>query len=440
MVLGRRRARAPLLALLLPALTSCGPTVIDWRTPASATSLHDGSELELIMSDEFEDDEPRDWASDAVWRVVERPDYAAGALHFYSKEMVSVREGSLRIKTTRQLTTFRDYPVDAEGSPLRDRPVVESKRSYSSGLLESWNKFCFRGGVIEARFRLPGVAGGGTVWPAVWLLGNLARAGHEDANSGVWPWSYDTCALFAGSPRRRLPLPPHPPLFFFTGDERSKDAQRISACDATPGFGLHPNKGRGAPQLDVFEMKPSLRHGTPSSLMSSLQAAPGESKNRPLAGMPSGLSTVACEPGEEEGACCAARGAAAGTATRPHSPTPLAPPLPRPRLRQRLVPGPQVRPPAEGELRVLRAVQGRAPRRGGPQLAGVQRHLLVLGRLGLLAAPGRGRRVQAVGDGAGRVRAGQGRRVRRVVRVVRCRCRCSRPPNSRLASPPLPLL
>ena len=32
------------------------------------------------------------------------------------------------------------------------------------------------------------------MWPAMWLLGNLARATYVGSSNNVWPWSYDTCS------------------------------------------------------------------------------------------------------------------------------------------------------------------------------------------------------------------------------------------------------
>lgn len=31
------------------------------------------------------------------------------------------------------------------------------------------------------------------LWPAVWTMGNLGRAGYGASLEGLWPYSYDTC-------------------------------------------------------------------------------------------------------------------------------------------------------------------------------------------------------------------------------------------------------
>ncbi len=76
-------------------------------------------------------------------------------------------------------------------------------KNYTSGMIQSWNKFCFTGGILEMSIELPGeVDSGGKsiseqglivhwykvpntnvftlgLWPAAWLMGNLARATFE---------------------------------------------------------------------------------------------------------------------------------------------------------------------------------------------------------------------------------------------------------------------
>lgn len=47
---------------------------------------------------------------------------------------------------------------------------------FSSGQVQSWNKFCFTGGRIDVAITLPGKPATPGLWPAVWLMGNLGRA------------------------------------------------------------------------------------------------------------------------------------------------------------------------------------------------------------------------------------------------------------------------
>ena len=99
-------------------------------------------------------------------------------------------------------------------------------------MLQSWNKFCFTGGIIEAEVQLPGDHDIGGLWPAFWLLGNIARHTYVGSSSNIWPWSSTKC------------------------DPDKVDAQKISGCLKTEHFGLKPGVGRGAPEIDIFEVQP----------------------------------------------------------------------------------------------------------------------------------------------------------------------------------------
>ena len=66
-----------------------------------------------------------------------------------------------------------------------------------SGMMSTWNKFCFTGGLIETAVILPGVNNIVGLWPAVWTMGNLGRAGFgaslEGMVSRVFLW--DGCTV-----------------------------------------------------------------------------------------------------------------------------------------------------------------------------------------------------------------------------------------------------
>jgi hypothetical protein len=130
-------------------------------------------------------------------------------------------------------------------------------------MVQSWNKFCFQGGLMEVVAKLPGAVSKKTgnpdlkdenarvenieyypTWPGIWLLGNLGRALFTGSTNRMWPWSYNVC------------------------DKELEKDQRISACDKNPGFGLNPNQGRGAPEIDLIE-------GGGSYSSTSIQLAPG---------------------------------------------------------------------------------------------------------------------------------------------------------------------
>lgn len=47
------------------------------------------------------------------------------------------------------------------------------------------NKFCFTGGYVEAAVQLPGANNVVGLWPAVWTMGNLGRAGYGASLEGM---------------------------------------------------------------------------------------------------------------------------------------------------------------------------------------------------------------------------------------------------------------
>ena len=143
--------------------------------------------------------------------------------------------GQATVQTDPNETDTALLLLTENSSHTGDSPTGETGiyMPYKSAMLQSWNKFCFTGGIVEFRARQPR---GGGYWPALWLFGNLGRAVYQNSNTGLWPWSYDQCDP-------DLQLPPTDP------------AQRISACDDhdLESEGLHAFQGRGATELDVLE-------------------------------------------------------------------------------------------------------------------------------------------------------------------------------------------
>ena len=122
---------------------------------------------------------------------------------------------------------------------------------------------------MEIRAGLPGKADVAGLWPAMWMMGNLARATYVASSDFMWPWSYNTC-------NRALQL-----------------GQEISACNAVNHYGLPPHVGRGAPEIDILEAmagappsKPSLSAVSRPYYSASLQVSPGVSTHRPSTGHP----------------------------------------------------------------------------------------------------------------------------------------------------------
>jgi beta-glucanase (GH16 family) len=293
--------------------------------------------FQLVFSDEFAV-EGRAFGDghDPRWTAIHKDDYTNSALHFYNEKLVSTSNGYLNISTVVEDITFKlsdeaaaaalrslgaeadfsdglaDYGgsfadglgVDGSGASTSAAAgsnganagsgsgsgVGEHKyktKHYQSGMLQGWDKFCFTGGILEVRARLPGKAHVGGLWPAVWLMGNLARATYVRSSDNVWPWSYDTCASksdgagagssagsSAGSAEHAEAAHSYssssssaPQPSALAADLQRKQA--VSACDAAVHYDLHPYRGRGAPEIDLLEAmagtedgNTDIRHGT----------------------------------------------------------------------------------------------------------------------------------------------------------------------------------
>lgn len=248
----------------------------------------------LVFSDEF-DAAGRSFhdGRDVRWTALHSDDLTNSPLHWYSHDAVKTENGVLNITLDIHPETFTySKPVfDQMKAKMVTGKEVNVTKEYRSGMLQSWNKFCFTGGIIEVSAKLPGDAKTGGLWPAskfdgsihkrvlssfeidsshplltvnvwhqtVWMMGNLARATYLDTTDRMWPFSTNVCNKY------------------------TRYAQEISSCNDNPGFGMHPNQGRGAPEIDFFEVM--MMDVFPNPLLSaSLQVAPGKPKNRPTLG------------------------------------------------------------------------------------------------------------------------------------------------------------
>lgn len=114
------------------------PSLIDSDTPESARSRtgYDGNTYNLVFSDEFNLDgrsfEPGD---DPFWEAVDLWYLSTADVEWYDSSQVYTANGSLHIRI--------------DNAPTNGM-------SYRSGMLQSWNKFCFTGGYIEVSLTLPG--------------------------------------------------------------------------------------------------------------------------------------------------------------------------------------------------------------------------------------------------------------------------------------------
>ncbi|CAG8449491.1 12000_t:CDS:2 [Ambispora leptoticha] len=217
---------------------------IDPDTPSWAKSKRssDGKDYKLVFSDEFNKDgrtfRPGD---DPFWEAVDLHYWATNDLEWYSPDAITTKNGSLQITMTKEKTHNLDY---------------------KSGMLQSWNKFCF-----QVAVSLPGDGKVPGLWPGIWTLGNLARAGYGATTEGVWPYSYDSCD--AGILKNQTDT---------SGTFSYLSGQRLNKCTCPGEDHPSPGIGRGAPEIDVLEafVDPNNR----AQISQSAQFAPFDAKQQ----------------------------------------------------------------------------------------------------------------------------------------------------------------
>ncbi|GAA6011375.1 hypothetical protein JCM10207_008318 [Rhodosporidiobolus poonsookiae] len=240
------------------------PTLIDADTPMSAYTRtgFDGEEYELVFSDEFNTPGRTFWpGDDPYWEAVDLHYWATSDLEWYDPDAITTKDGNLEITLTQE--------------PWHDL-------NFRSGMLQSWNKFCFTGGYIEVNLSLPGEPTAQAYWPGVWTFGNLGRPGYGASVDGMWPYSYDSCDV-GTLPNQTWPNGTSPTAAKELGDKDYGGelsylvGQRVSACTCDEDADLHPgpspDKGRGAPEIDILEgqIAPTGDRGSASQ---SVQIAP----------------------------------------------------------------------------------------------------------------------------------------------------------------------
>ncbi|KAI0036622.1 beta-glucan synthesis-associated protein [Vararia minispora EC-137] len=240
--------------------------LVDIATPQGsytrASYNNPSQELQLIWSDEFEVDGRTFYpGDDPYWEAVDLNYWQTGDLEWYDPSALTTRNGSLEIT----LSLKANHGLN-----------------YMSGMMSTWNKFCFTGGLIETRVSLPGANNIVGLWPAVWTMGNLGRAGYGASLEGMWPYTYDSCDV-GTLPNQTLNGQPVAAVTVgdpFNGNVLSYlQGQRLSRC--TCQGESHPGPkhsdgtyvGRSAPEIDIIE---ATFGGTPlhGQVSQSLQAAP----------------------------------------------------------------------------------------------------------------------------------------------------------------------
>lgn len=240
----------------VPLLKNIRTGLIDPDTPASAKTRTDanGNTQTLVFSDEFNDegrtfyggDDPYFQAVD-LWYGVTMDE------EWYDPDAVSTANGTLNLR----FDAFQNHNLN-----------------YRSGMVQTWNQLCFKGGYMEASISLPGRGDTIGFWPGWWAMGNLGRPGYAATTDGMWPYSYhDKCD--AGITKNQSD----------PDGLNSLPGMRLPACTCVGEDHPNPGTSRSVPEIDALEA--SVRYLDPpigaaiGSASQSFQVAPFDLLWRP---------------------------------------------------------------------------------------------------------------------------------------------------------------
>ncbi|RDX50206.1 glycoside hydrolase family 16 protein [Lentinus brumalis] len=242
----------------VPELTNF-PQMIDSDTPDDARTRtgYDGQSYSLVFSDEFNKDGRTFYpGDDPYWEAVDLHYWPTVDLEWYDPSAITTQDGKLVIT----MTEVRNHDLN-----------------FRSGMLQGWNKFCFTTGYIEVSVSMPGSPVAPGLWPATWTMGNLGRAGYGATTEGTWPYSYDSCDLGTFPNQTNAD---HTPQAAATGGEDGTPlsfmpGQKLSACTCPDSDHPGPSvsKGRGVPEIDIFEAQIDVGRFVPE-VSQSFQTAP----------------------------------------------------------------------------------------------------------------------------------------------------------------------
>ncbi|BGP42589.1 hypothetical protein JCM10449v2_006601 [Rhodotorula kratochvilovae] len=207
---------------------------IDPDTPESAYRKMgaDGTMLELVFSDEFETPGRLFYPGmDPYWEAVDLHYWQTGDIEYCDDPgNIGTQDGYLYITLT------------------KEDNASSHNTGYLGGMMQTWNKFCWTGGRVEAKVSLPGDTKVSGLWPAFWNMGNLGRAGYGASLEGMWPYSYDFCDIGTLA-NQTDPETGGPECTLTKGDQYNNDVmsyligQRLSRCTC-------PNEDHPGPIID----------------------------------------------------------------------------------------------------------------------------------------------------------------------------------------------
>jgi len=224
-------------------------SLIDPDTPSSVMQRtgDNGKTQSLVFSDEFNEEGRTFYDGDDA--------YFQGMDFWYG--------------VTQDLEWYDPDALTTSGGVLEMRmdPFKNHNLNYRSGMLQSWNKLCFKGGYLEASVSLPGKGDCVGYWPGFWAMGNLGRPGYASTTDGMWPYSYDNVCDAGITPNQSDP----DGLSLLPG-------MRLPACTCDGEDHPTPGVSRSAPEIDAIEasvgyLSPPLNSAT-GSASQSFQVAP----------------------------------------------------------------------------------------------------------------------------------------------------------------------
>jgi len=112
--------------------------MVDKETPQNVrtkVSPVDGRTMQLVFSDEFNQDGRTFWpGDDPFWEAADLYYWNTADLEYYDPQQAYTKDGHLVLE-------------------LRQTdPIDNHNQSYAGGMITSWNKFCFTGGLIEGPY------------------------------------------------------------------------------------------------------------------------------------------------------------------------------------------------------------------------------------------------------------------------------------------------
>lgn len=151
--------------------------MVDLETPKEAYTMPsfttEGTDFQLVFSDEFNTDGRTFYpGDDPYWEAVDLHYWAVSPCYCISSPCLISKTGGLQ---TNNLEWYDPAAITTKNGALE---ITLSKKEthdldYQGGMMSSWNKFCFTGGLVVASVTLPGAPNIVGLWPAIWAMGNL---------------------------------------------------------------------------------------------------------------------------------------------------------------------------------------------------------------------------------------------------------------------------